>query len=78
MRVSIETPNAFSIRSAISGERFARSFKTADRAARVTPSTRAAPVTDSPSGSMTSLFTKPPGWAGFFIRMPCTALMSGS
>ncbi len=38
MSVSIDTPNAFSMRSVISGDRPARSFSTADKAARVTPS----------------------------------------
>ena len=30
MRVSIDAPNAFSIRNAISGDKRARSFRTAD------------------------------------------------
>lgn len=37
IRVSIETPKAFSMRSAISGERCARSFSSADSAAQVPP-----------------------------------------
>jgi hypothetical protein len=36
--VSIDTPKAFSMRSAISGERLARSLRSADSVARVTPS----------------------------------------
>ena len=39
------------------------------------PSACAAAVTDRPSGSMISDFTKPPGCAGFFMRMPAIALM---
>jgi hypothetical protein len=69
--VSIETPNDFSIRIAMSGERDARSFKKVERAALVMPSTFAASVTDNPSGSMISVFTNPPGWAGFFMRTSC-------
>jgi hypothetical protein len=38
MSVPIETPKAFSTRSAISGESDARSFTKADKAGRVTPS----------------------------------------
>ena len=41
MSVSMRTPNAFSMRKAMSGERAARSFRNADSADRVTPSARA-------------------------------------
>jgi hypothetical protein len=68
--VSIETPNAFSMRSAISGDNAARSFSRADSAGRVTPNALAASVTDSSGASTISLFTNPPGCAGFFTRKP--------
>jgi hypothetical protein len=68
--VSIETPNAFSMRSAISGDNAARSFSRADSAGRVTPNALAASVTDSSGASTISLFTNPPGCAGFFTRTP--------
>jgi hypothetical protein len=73
--VSIETPNAFSRRSAISGERAARSFGTAESGAWGTPNTRAALVADNPSGSMISAFMNAPGWTGDFMRIPCVALI---
>ena len=62
----MDTPNAFSTRSAISGDRWARSLRSVESVARVTPSTSAAPVTDRPNGSMISCRMKLPGWAGFF------------
>ena len=72
----METPNTFSILNAISAERLARSLSNADSAGRVTPSSRAAFVTDKSSASTISFFTNPPGWAGFFIRMPRIALIA--
>lgn len=47
MRVSIETPKAFSMRNAISGDRCVRSFTKADKATRVMPKACAAAVTDN-------------------------------
>ena len=38
----------------------------------------AASVTVRSSASMISLFTNPPGWAGFFIRMPPVPLIAAS
>src|SRR5262245_53002357 len=70
MRISVSmlTPNAFSMRNAISGDKEERSFSSVDNAARVTPSALAAAVTESPSGSTISARTKPPGCGGFFSR----------
>src|SRR5229473_1193748 len=66
--VSISGPKAFSMRNAISPESAARAFSRLDRVTRETWSARAASVTDIPSGSMTSVRMKSPGWTGFFIR----------
>ena len=76
--VSIDTPNAFSTRNAISGESCECTFTSVESVARVTPSARAAADTYRPSGSIISDFTKPPRCAGFFMRMPAIALMPNS
>jgi hypothetical protein len=65
IKVSMETPNAVSMRNAISDDSAARSFSNAERTGRVTPGALAASVTESSSASMISLFANPPGWAGF-------------
>jgi hypothetical protein len=65
-------------RSAISGERLARSLSRVESAARVTPSPCAAAVTVSSSGAMISCLMKPPGWAGFFILILVMAFMRAS
>jgi hypothetical protein len=41
IKVSIDTPNAFTMGKAISAERWTRSFRSADSTGRVTPSARA-------------------------------------
>ena len=62
------TPNAFSMRKAISGDSAECSFKKVDSAVRVTPSTADAAVTESLNGSMISVLTNPPGWGGLANR----------
>src|SRR5258706_7849330 len=69
MRVSILTPKAFSIRSAISPERLALPFNRLDRVGRETCRTRAAAVTERPRGSMISVRMKSPGWGGLSVRI---------
>src|SRR5207247_6826656 len=69
MSVSIFTPNAFSMRRAISPERSAFEFTKLDRAGRETLSAAAAAVTERPAGSMISVRIKSPGCGGFFIGM---------
>ena len=69
MRVSIFTPKAFSMRSAISPDRSALAFNKLDRAGRDTCNTAAAAVTDRPAGSMISVRIKSPGCGGFFMGM---------
>src|SRR5258707_29948 len=66
IRVSIFTPNAFSMRSAISPERLAFPFNKLESAGRDTPSAIAAAVTDNPVGSTISVRMKSPGCGGFF------------
>jgi hypothetical protein len=61
MRVSISTPNAFSMRIAISGERLAFAFRREDKVGRETRRTFAASVTDSLWASMISVFMNRPG-----------------
>src|SRR5229473_3127473 len=73
--VSISGPKAFSMRNAISPESAARAFSRLDRVTRETWSARAASVTDIPSGSMTSVRMKSPGWTGFFIRLSVVAFI---
>src|ERR1700733_8630537 len=65
--VSIFTPKAFSMRSAISPERSELPFNRLDRAGRETRSAAAAAVTESPAGSITSVRIKSPGCGGFFM-----------
>jgi hypothetical protein len=65
--VSIFTPNAFSMRSAISPERSALPFSRLDRAGRETFRAAAAAVTDKPAGWIISVRMKSPGWGGFFM-----------
>jgi hypothetical protein len=67
--VSILTPNAFSMRSAISPERPAFSFSKLDNVGRETPNAAAAAVTDRPVGSIISVRIKSPGWGGFIMGM---------
>src|ERR1700691_1554228 len=69
MSVSIFTPKAFSMRSAMSPERDALPFSRLDSAGRETFSAAAAAVTDSPAGWMISVRMKSPGWGGFFMGM---------
>src|ERR1700687_3623539 len=69
MSVSIFTPNAFSMRSAMSPERSALPLSRLDRAGRETLSAAAAAVTDRPAGWIISVRMKSPGWGGFFIGM---------
>jgi hypothetical protein len=66
------------MRNAISDDSAARSFSSAERAGRVTPSALAASVTERSNASTISLFTNPPGWAGFFMRNPFIELMATS
>jgi hypothetical protein len=65
--VSILTPNAFSMRSAMSPERSALPFSRLDKAGRDTFSAAAAAVTDNPAGRIISVRMKSPGWGGFFM-----------
>src|SRR5208282_668510 len=67
--VSGELPNALERRIAISGEIPLLPLTMLFTAWRVTPSTLAAAVTDSPSGSRQSSRTDSPGCGGFFIGM---------
>src|SRR5271166_3361021 len=69
MRVSIFTPNAFSIRKAMSPDRSALPFNKLDNAGRDTRSAAAAAVTDRPAGWIISARMKSPGWCGFFMGM---------
>jgi hypothetical protein len=69
IKVSILTPKAFSMRSAISPERAALPFSKLDNAGRETPNATAAAVTDRPTGAMISVRMKSPGWGGFIIGM---------
>src|SRR5208337_247490 len=72
MSVSIFTPNAFSMRSAMSPERSALPFSRLDSAGRETLSAAAAAVTDRPAGWIISVRIKSPGWGGFFMGMAFT------
>src|ERR1700674_2733757 len=67
MRVSIFTPKAFSMRSAMSPDRSALPLSRLDSAGRETRRAAAAAVTDKPAGWMISVRMKSPGWDGFFI-----------
>src|SRR5450759_2228361 len=67
--VSIFTPNAFSMRNAMSPDRSALPFSRFDNVGRDTPSTFAAAATDRPSGVMISVRMKSPGCGGFSMRM---------
>jgi hypothetical protein len=78
MSVSIFTPNAFSIRSAISPDKPALLFNKLDNAGRETPSAAAAAVTDKPAGSTISVRIKSPAWGGFFIAMALFSLLNGN
>src|SRR5580658_10073489 len=69
IRVSIFTPNAFSIRKAISPDRPALLLSRLDRAGRETLSAFAVSVTERPAGSTISVRIKSPGWGGFLIGM---------
>jgi hypothetical protein len=60
--VSMETPKAFSMRSAISGDKSTCSFNSVESAGRVTPSAFAASVTDSGMAPTISWRMKPPTW----------------
>jgi hypothetical protein len=61
MSVSIFTPKAFSMRSAMSPERDALPFSRLDSAGGETLSAAAAAVTESPAGWMISVQMKSPG-----------------
>src|ERR1700682_1808707 len=65
--VSGVLPKAFDSRMAISGLMPDLPFTTLLRAWRVTPSTFAAAVTESPKGSRQSCRTRRPGCTGFFM-----------
>src|SRR5467141_936234 len=67
MSVSIFTPKAFSMRSAMSPDRSALPLSRLDKAGRETRSAAAAAVTDKPAGWMISVRMKSPGWGGFFM-----------
>src|SRR5437899_3725016 len=69
MGVSIFTPKAFSMRSAMSPDRSALPLRRLDSAGRETRSAAAAAVTDKPAGWMISVRMKSPGWGGFFMGM---------
>ena len=70
------TPNAFSMRSPISGESEDRSLRKLESAARVMPRATAAAVTESSIASMISVRTKLPGCGGFFNRKFAVAFMT--
>jgi hypothetical protein len=72
MSVSIFTPKAFSIRSAMSPERLALPLSRLDSVGREIPSAAAATVTDKLAGPIISVRMKSPGWGGFFIHMAFT------
>ncbi len=63
------TPNQPSMRSAMAGEIAARSFRTRDKATRVTPSCIAASETESPNAGSTSSLNVAPGCGGFCMRL---------
>src|SRR5271166_2871334 len=67
MSVSIFTPKAFSMRSAMSPERSALPFNRLESAGRETLSAAAAAVTDRPAGWIISVRMKSPGWGGLFM-----------
>lgn len=67
--VSIFTPKAFSMRSAIFPERLALPLSKLDRLGRDTRSAAAAAVTVKPAGAIISVRMKSPGWGGFFMGM---------
>ena len=58
------TPNAFSTRSAISGDNALRQFRRSETVARRTPKISAAFVTVSPNSSTISVRMKSPGCEG--------------
>ena len=62
MRVSIFTPKAFSIRSAMVPERSEWPFRKVESVGRDTPSTVAAAETLRFRGSITSVLMNVPGW----------------
>jgi hypothetical protein len=64
-QLSMSTPNAFSMRSAISGDRAAWPFTRSDRVARRTPRISAARATVRPSFSRISSRMSSPGGDGF-------------
>src|SRR6202011_3752746 len=72
MSVSIFTPKAFSMRSAMSPERSALPLSRLDRAGRETCSAAAAAVTERRAGTIISVRIKSPGWGGFFIGIVLT------
>src|ERR1019366_6393318 len=67
--VSIFTPNAFSMRSAMFPDRLALPFSKLDSVGRETRSAAAAAVTERPAGAIISVRMKSPGWGGFFMGM---------
>src|SRR5215467_9248930 len=69
MSVSIFTPKAFSMRSAMSPERSELPFSKLDNAGRETRSAAAAAVTERPAGWIISVRIKSPGCGGFFMGM---------
>src|SRR5580658_8804091 len=72
--VSILTPNAFSMRSAMSPERSALPLSRLARAGRETWSAAAAAVTERPAGWIVSVRMKSPGWGGFFMGIAVHSL----
>ena len=69
MSVSILTPKAFSIRSALVLDKSEWPLRNDDNVGRDTPSAAAAAPTASPRGSITSVLTNAPGCGGLSIRM---------
>src|ERR1035438_2342743 len=74
-RWSISGPNAFSMRSAISGVSAALAWRRSERVARRTCKIAAAFETLSPSASMTSVRIRSPGCGGFFMGISASSVV---
>jgi len=78
MSMSIFTPKALSIRSAISPDRSALPFSKLERAGRDTRNALAASVTVNPAGSTISVRMKSPGCGGFLHGNAGCSCVSGN
>src|SRR5208282_1066826 len=68
-------PNAFSMRSAISGVSAALPCRRSESVARRTFKISAAFDTLRPRASMTSVLIRPPGWGGFFMGISASLVV---